>query len=167
METEKIIATLHPFERKVLPILKDESSFDKVAEKAKLQKVEVMRAFQWLENKKLIRISKQLNEQVTLGQNGLKYKSHGLPEKAFLQFVMQHEPCSLEELQKGTGLSREEFSICLGILKSKHLIDLEKKNTLLIRLSTKAKLEGKKARVLNQLSEVEDFLNKSFPIYTS
>jgi len=167
METEKIIATLHPFERKVLPILKDESSFDKVAEKAKLQKVEVMRAFQWLENKKLIRISKQLNEQVTLGQNGLKYKSHGLPEKAFLQFVMQHEPCSLEELQKGTGLSREEFSICLGILKSKHLIDLEKKNTLLIRLSTQAKLEGKKASVLNQLSEVEDFLNKSFPIYTS
>ncbi|MBI2208676.1 phenylalanine--tRNA ligase subunit alpha [Candidatus Woesearchaeota archaeon] len=167
MEIEKTIATLHPLERKVLPALKETNSFDKIAEKTKLQKVEVMRALQWLQNKKLVRMSKNLQEEINLGENGLKYKEKGLPEKSFLQFVMKHEPCSLEELQKGTGLSREEFSISLGILKSKQLIDIAKEKTIIIKLSNKAREEGKKTSLLNKLFEVENFLNKPFPIYTS
>ena len=85
MDTEKIISTLHTFERKVLPVLKEMSSFEKIAEKTKLQKVEVMRALQWLQNKKLIRINKKLQEQVSLDENGLKYREKGLPEKTFLE----------------------------------------------------------------------------------
>ena len=52
MGIEKIISTLHPYERKVLPALKETSSFEKLAEITKLQKVEVMRALQWLQTKR-------------------------------------------------------------------------------------------------------------------
>ena len=126
MEIEKIISTLHAYERKVLPVLKETSSFDEIAEKTKLQKVEVMRALQWLQNKKLIRINKKLQEQIDLDENGLKYKNKGLPEKTFLEFLVKHGPIDLQEMQKSISLSKEEFSICLGILKSKQTIKITK-----------------------------------------
>src|SRR3989338_7582590 len=142
METEKIIATLHPLERKVLPALKETSGFDKLIEKTGLQEVEVMRALQWLQNKKLVRMSQKLQEKIELDENGIKYKSKGVPEKTFLRFVIQHEPCPLDELQRGTGLSREELSICLGTLKFRQLIDIIKDETIKIRLSDKARGEA-------------------------
>ena len=78
MEIKNIISTLHPLERKVLPVLKETSSFEKIANKTKLQKVEVMRALQWLQNKNIIRINQKLQEQIDLDENGLKYKKHGI-----------------------------------------------------------------------------------------
>ena len=167
METEKIIATLHPLERKVLPALKETSGFDKLIEKTGLQEVEVMRALQWLQNKKLVRMSQKLQEKIELDENGIKYKSKGVPEKTFLRFVIQHEPCPLDELQRGTGLSREELSICLGTLKFRQLIDIIKDETIKIRLSDKARGEAKNSSLLNKFSAIESFLNKPFPIYTS
>ncbi len=50
----KLIETLHPLERKVLPFLKESSSFEEIVNLSKLQEVEVMRALQWLENKNII-----------------------------------------------------------------------------------------------------------------
>lgn len=167
MDIEKEISSLHPLERKVLPVLKDTSSFEEIAKKTGLQKVEVMRALQWSQNKKLIRINQKLEEQATLEGNGLKYKQHGLPEKAFLNVVIKSEPVSLEEIEKITSLSKQEISICLGILKSKQLIDIVKDKTIKIKLSDKAREEGKNASLLNNFFPVANFLNKAFPISIS
>ena len=84
MEIDKVIATLHAYERKVLPILKETCRFEDIAAKTGLQKVEVMRALQWLQNKKLVRINKQLKEQIVLDENGIKYLKKRLPEKKIL-----------------------------------------------------------------------------------
>ena len=63
MEIDKVIATLHAYERKVLPVLKETSRFEDISAKTGLQKVEVMRALQWLQNKKLVRINKELDRK--------------------------------------------------------------------------------------------------------
>ena len=159
MEIEKIISTLHPLERKVLPILKETRSFEKIAEKTRLQKVEVMRALQWLQNKKLIRINQKLQEQINLDENGLKYKKSGLPEKTFLESIKNKT--SLENISNKTNLSREEIGICLGVLRSKAAIEISKDDGLQITITDTGK------KLLQKGFPEEIFLKKDFPISTT
>ena len=60
-ELSKIVETLHPLERKVLPFLSQASSLNELMKKTSLKDVEVMRALQWLENKKVLVISTLLD----------------------------------------------------------------------------------------------------------
>ena len=159
MEIEKIISTLHPLERKVLPILKETGSFEKIAGKTRLQKVEVMRALQWLQNKKLIRINQKLQEQINLDENGLKYKKSGLPEKTFLESIKNKT--SLENISNKTNLSREEIGICLGVLRSKAAIEISKDDGLQITITDTGK------KLLQKGFPEEIFLKKYFPISTT
>ena len=55
MDIKKVIEGLHPLERKVLPVLVKHSSLNKIVEKTKLPLAGVMRAFQWLQNKEIVR----------------------------------------------------------------------------------------------------------------
>ena len=159
MDIEKIISTLHPLERKVLPVLKETSLFEKIAEKTKLQKVEVMRALQWLQNKKIIRINKQLKEAIVLDENGLKYREKGLPEKTFLEAIKNK--AYLEDIKNKTNLSKEEMGISLGILKSKAAISISKDKGVNVIITDNGK------KLLEKGFPEEEFLKKNFPISTS
>ena len=128
MDIKKIISTLHPLERKVLPLLDKPRSFDYLVDKSGLQKVEVMRALQWLQNKKLIRINQKLQEQINLDENGKKYREKGLPEKTFLNAVKSK--IALGALIRKTNLSKDEIGICLGVLKKNDAIKISKKKEL-------------------------------------
>ena len=160
MEIEKIIDSLHSYERKVLPVLKETSQFAKIAEKTKLQKVEVMRALQWLQNKKIIRINKKLQEQIDLDENGLKYRANGLPEINFLGQII-HNSLPLDVIAKRTN-SKQEFSISLGILRSKGAIEIKKESgkTLISITDVGRKIHDKPY-------PEQEFLKKKFPINTS
>ena len=160
MDIERIISGLHTFERKVLPILKETSSFEEIAEKTKLQKVEVMRALQWLQNKKLIRMNKRLQEQVNLDENGLKYRTNNLPERNFLGQIIRH-PSSLDTIAKRIN-NKQEFSISLGILRSKRAIEIKKDSGKTIISITDV---GRK--IHDEPYPEQEFLKKKFPIDTS
>jgi phenylalanyl-tRNA synthetase alpha chain len=159
MESEKIIATLHAYERKVLPVLKETSEFEKIAEKTGLQKVEVMRALQWLQNKKIVVIDKKLQEQVVLDENGIKYREKGLPEKTFLEAIKDSE--TLEGIKSKTNLSSQELSICLGILKSKAAIEITKDKEIRVTITENGK------KLLQKGFPEEAFIQKKFPITAS
>lgn len=159
MEIEKLISTLHPLERKVLPALKGTTSFDKLAEKTNLQKVEVMRALQWLQNKKIIAISQELKEVIELDENGLKYRQKGLPEKTFLESIKSKS--SLEDIKNKTSLSKEEISICLGILRSKSAIEITKDKEINVAITANGE------KMLERGFPEEQFLKKKFPLDAS
>ena len=57
MDAKRIAETLHPLERKVLPALRKAFSFGDIVKQSGLSDVEVMRALQWLANKKLVTIT--------------------------------------------------------------------------------------------------------------
>jgi len=160
MEIEKIIATLHLYERKVLPVLKETSSFEEIAKKTGLQKVEVMRALQWLQNKKLIRVNKKLQEQIDLDENGLKYRTNSLPERNFLGQIIRH-PSSLNAIAKRTN-NKQEFSISLGILRSKRAIEIKKENG-----TTTISITDVGRKIHDKPYPEQEFLKKKFPINTS
>ena len=160
MDIEKIISTLHSYERKVLPVLKETSSFEEIAKKTGLQKVEVMRALQWLQNKKIIRINQKLREQINLDENGLKYRANGLPERNFLGQIIRL-PSSLDAIAKRTN-NKQEFSISLGILRSKGAIEIKKDSGKTIISITDV---GRK--IHDKPYPEQEFLKKKFPIDTS
>jgi len=148
-ELSKIVETLHPLERKVLPFLSQASSLNELMKKTSLKDVEVMRALQWLENKKVLVISTLLDEVIVLDKNGIKYKKNGLPERRFLK-VLKEKSKTIEQLKNETKLNQEEFSISIGVLKKKGLIKLGKE----VELTDL----GKKA--FNELTLEEKFIHQ-------
>ena len=122
-EDEKIIDSLHPLERKVLPCtsLKNVNS---IVKKTGLQEVEVIRALQWLENKNILKQKKEAKEIASLKSNGEKYKKEGLPEKRFLEIL--NKPLAIKDIMSKAVLDKDELHFCLGYLKKNNLIEIGK-----------------------------------------
>ena len=78
-DINKIIETLHPLERKVLPFVQTHTDLKDLVQKTNLQEVEVMRALQWLDNKQLLRLSAQNKEVIEPLENSKKYTKKKLP----------------------------------------------------------------------------------------
>jgi phenylalanyl-tRNA synthetase alpha chain len=157
MDIQKLISTLHPLERKVLPVLQTNSTLQSVAKHANLQEVEAMRAFQWLQNKNIIKIKESIKEVAELDENGKKYRESSLPEKKFLKIV-ENKEWPITQIRKSTGLSKEELNFCLGILRSKAAINIKKDKELMISITE----HGKKLLTKGLLEE--HFLKKRFPV---
>lgn len=152
-----LVAKLHPLERIVLPILKKNQELKAIEKATKLSEIEVIRALQWLENKKVLKINSEKKKLISLDKNGITYQKEGLPEKAFLA-VIDDEFKGLNVITKKSKLSREEVNACLGLLKRKVAIETEKGEFLQVKITE----QGKK--LLNQDSLEEKFLQKTFPI---
>ena len=157
MELSAIISKLHPLERVVLPVLKDNKELENITKASNLKEVEVIRALQWLENKEVLKIHNEKKKLVSLDKNGLRYKKEGLPEKLFLS-VLSDEFKGLNVITKKSKLSREEVNACLGLLKRKEAIEVEKGEFLQIKITEKGK------ELLKEKGAEEVFLEKDFPL---
>ncbi|MEK6846066.1 MAG: hypothetical protein AABY26_04860, partial [Nanoarchaeota archaeon] len=87
----------------------------------------------------------------------MKYKQEGMPEKKLLK-ALTGEFQSLSEITKKSGLEREEVDACIGILKRKVGIELQKEKELMLKLGS----QGKK--ILSEGTLEEQFLTKNFPL---
>jgi|FLOH01.1.fsa_nt_gi phenylalanyl-tRNA synthetase alpha chain len=151
-----LIDKLHILERKTLPEIKDGILLSALVEKTGLKEVEVTRAIQWLSNKKIIEIKEETKELIELDTNGELYSKNGLPERRFLQAAEKKEDA--KEIQHLANLENEEVNICIGSLKKKAAIDIEKNNGLIIKITN----HGRK--LLEKEFLEENFLKKEFPI---
>ena len=113
---EKLIATLHPLERQVLPYLVDNITVQHLHEKTGMQSVEIIRALQWLSNKQVLVLQKDTQQFLHLGSNGQFYLTQGLPERRFLD-ALQAGPLSLAAVSKQAQLNADEVNVCVGRLK--------------------------------------------------
>jgi len=121
MDIEKIAETLHSLERKVLPFVKEEVSISELVRKTNLSEVEVMRAVQWLSNKKLVTMKNDVQEVVMLDKNGIRYLEEGLPERRFLSAIEKNELYA-EKIKERAHLDDSELNACIGILKQRGMI---------------------------------------------
>ena len=118
----EIIDSLSPIERKIVPYLK--SNITEIEKKSGLDQVSVLRALRFLENKGLVKIKTEVKKVVDLGTNGVYYKKNHLPERRLLILLESNNHISLEEAQKLSKLSDNEFKVSLGVLKGKAQINL-------------------------------------------
>ncbi len=156
MDLTALTSKLHPLERKVLPFLKSEKELLNLVKASGMQEIEVMRALQWLENKDILHLSTETKKVIVLGKNGLKYQQEGMPEKKLLK-VLTDKFQSLSEITQKSGLEKEEIDACIGILKRKVGIELQKEKELMLKLGS----QGKK--ILSEGTLEEKFLTKNFP----
>ncbi|MEK6839917.1 MAG: hypothetical protein AABX72_03175, partial [Nanoarchaeota archaeon] len=126
-EEERLVESLHPLERTVLPVLKDHCSVEDIQKLTRLQEVEVVRALQWLENKKIIHINRNTKEIISLDENGKRYVEEGLPEHRFLKVL--ENPLTIQQIQEKGKLDKDEVTIALGVLKKRNLITIKEKIT--------------------------------------
>ncbi|NQU98346.1 phenylalanine--tRNA ligase subunit alpha [Candidatus Woesearchaeota archaeon] len=159
MDINNLLAKLHSFERKALPNITKEIILSELAKKSSLKEIEATRAIQWLYNKKLVEIKSETKELISLDVNGKKYVNEGLPERRFLQAASRES--NINEIQKLANLETDEVNICIGSLKKKAAIDVEKDGGLKIKLTDQG------GKLLEKEFLEEQFLKKDFPITAS
>ncbi len=120
---EKILESLSPNEKKILPHLNDKLS--EICKKSNLDKVSVLRALEYLQNKKLVELVTEKKKIIGVDVNGALYKKKGLPERRLLLVLDKKRILPLGDVQKETGLSSDEFKASIGALKKKALIELK------------------------------------------
>lgn len=125
MDMKKLIESLSPMERKILPHI-GEKSLSEICKKSNLDKISAIRALEYLKNKKIINILIQKKKMIEIGVNGALYKKKGLPERRLLNLLDEKRILKLEDAKKQSGLSEDEFKASIGALKKKALIELNK-----------------------------------------
>ncbi|MBU4070518.1 MAG: phenylalanine--tRNA ligase subunit alpha [Nanoarchaeota archaeon] len=127
---KKIIESLSPNERKIIPHLKDKN-INEICKKSNLDKVSVLRALEYLQNKGITKLNYIKKKIIEIGINGALYKKKGLPERRLLNLLNEKRIIPLEEAQKQSKLSNDEFKASIGVLKKKALIELKNKKMIL------------------------------------
>jgi len=124
MREQKIIESLSPIERKILPhLLPDFKSVDEIAESSGTDRTTALRALEFLKNKKLAEVKAKEKKIIDLDVNGILYLRKGLPERKLLNEIAEKKSISLDEIKK-TGLSEDEAKASIGVLKKKALVTL-------------------------------------------
>lgn len=148
MTHEKLIASLHLYERTVIQHLKNVCTLSGLAEKSGLQQVEIMRGLQWLENKKVLSIETQTKEIIELDENGRIYANEGLPERILLEEIKK----GAKGLKDIKGISQQEAGVAMGVLKSIGAIKFENKEFELTEKGKGLKETGEE-RLLKKISK--------------
>jgi len=136
---EKIIESLSPNERKIIPHLKEE--INEICKKTNLDKVSVMRALEYLQNKQIVKLETTKTKIIDLAVNGILYRKKGLPERRLLNVLNEKRILTFEDAQKLSEISSEEFKAALGALKKKALVEIN--NGKIIFNSTKEEIAKK------------------------
>ena len=156
-EIQKIIDSLSPSERKIIPFLKEES-LDKLSKRVpELNKAGILRSLEFLSNKNLVKLSSKEKKSVELGINGLLYVKQGLPERRLINLISEKASISLQEAQKQSKLNENEFRAALGALKKKALINLVNGNVILTGTKEETTIKSLEEKFLSTLPrDLED-----------
>jgi phenylalanyl-tRNA synthetase alpha chain len=140
MNILKIIESLSPNEKKILPYI-EEKQINSICKKSNLDKISVLRSLEYLQNKKIINLSSSKKKIVEIGVNGALYKKKGLPERKLLNLLNEKRILQIKDAQKQSSLSNDEFKASLGALKKKAMIEV--KNNKIILSANKEEIAKK------------------------
>lgn len=99
-EDERLLAGLHPLERKVLPHLKKEGTLAELAAAAGLQEVEAMRALQWLESKGVLRLETREEPILLIKEKGKRAHTEELPEHHIIVALKKKGELAVADIAK-------------------------------------------------------------------
>jgi phenylalanyl-tRNA synthetase alpha chain len=139
MNNQRLIESLSPNEKKILPHLGGKLS--DICKKSNLDNTSVIRSLEYLQNKDIVKLSYTKSKIVELDVNGALYLKKGLPERRLLNLLNEKHIVPLQDAQKESNLSDDEFKASIGALKKKALIDL--KNGKIILNASKAEISKK------------------------
>ncbi len=148
---EKILESLSPIERKVLPKIGNGSDLDSISEKAGTDNTTTLRALEFLKNKNIVTIDVKEKSLVALGINGVYYQKKGLPERRLLNALVDKKSVPLGELKNVSGLNDNEAKISVGVLKKKALVEIKDGRVVLNASDSEVKKEMLEEKFLNKI----------------
>ncbi len=132
VDEQKIIESLSPIERAVLPHVSSEGvDLDGLSVKSGGDKTTVLRALEYLKKKKLVEVSESVDKVVIAGVNGIYYLKKGLPERRLLLELLKKKFISIGGVKSSCGLNENEAKIAIGALKKKAVIDIRQGRVVL------------------------------------
>ncbi len=152
-DIEKLKESLSNHEIQILPYINE--NLEEICKKSGLDETSVLRALRYFANKKIIDLSFSKKEVVEVGVNGALYKKKGLPERRLINLLSEKRIIKLEDAQKESSLSDDEFKASLGVLKKKALIELK---------NGKIVLSGNLSEVSKKM--LEEIFLESLPLET-
>lgn len=126
---EKIIESLSPIERKVLPHVS--GSVDEISKRSETDKTTTLRALEFLKNKGLVKTETKEKKIIDLGINGIFYLKKKLPERRLLDYLIEKKSVPIGEIKNVGDLNENEAKISIGVLKRKALVDLKEGRVVL------------------------------------
>ena len=159
MEIRKLLESLGPHERKVLPYL-GEKQINEICKKSNLDKVSVLRSLKYLQNKKILKLFFKKKKIVEIGVNGALYRKKGLPERRLLNLLNEKRILQLKEAQEQSSLSNDEFKASLGALKKKAMIELKNKKIIFNANREEISKKSPEESLIENLPLEYDFLSQ-------
>ncbi len=138
IEISKLAESLHPLERKIVPLLRKFDKLSKLVKESGLKDVEAVRALQWLQNKGVLKTLDESSQSALLDSNGEKYLKEGLPEKKVLKVLSAAK--NISEIKKETGLDEQEINVSIGLLRKKKCVDVLPGKELALKINENGKL---------------------------
>ena len=159
MDLKKITESLSLNEVKILPYI-TEKNINEICEKSGLDKVSVLRALEYLKNKKIVNLSSEKKRIVEIGVNGALYRKKGLPERRLMNVLKEKKVLGIKEAQKLASLSEEELKASLGILKRNSIIELKNEKIFLNSNEEKISMKSPEEIFIESLPLVSEALSK-------
>lgn len=121
-DIKKVIYSLNPIERKILPFLYL-GDISIISQKTGLEEAVVTTGVHLLEAQEYAIYEKQEQKFVGLDKFGIKFENSDLPEIKFLKSIEKEK-----KLQANLGIEKEEFSSAIGIVKRLGLVNVVKQD---------------------------------------
>ncbi len=157
-EEEKILESLSPIERKVLPNISGKINVNEISKKSETDNTTTLRALEFLKNKEIVTVSSTEKKIVSLGINGVFYQKKGLPERRLLAALSEKKSIPIGEIGNAAGLNENEAKVCLGVLKKKALADIKDGRVVLTATEKEVEKESLEEQLLKKLPAELDSL---------
>jgi phenylalanyl-tRNA synthetase alpha chain len=148
---DKIIESLSPIERKVLPNIQGNANLDDISKKSDTDNTTTLRALEFLKNKGIVEISSQEKQLAVAGINGIFYQKKGLPERRLLEALLDKKSIPLGEIKNVCDLNENEAKVSVGVLKKKALADIKEGRVILTATESEVKKENLEEKFLKKL----------------
>ncbi|MFH1591477.1 MAG: phenylalanine--tRNA ligase subunit alpha [archaeon] len=142
-DVKDIVHSLSPVERDLAPHLSSGSTATDLMKSAKADFVTVMRGLEFLSNKGAVTLRIETEDVVQLDTNGKTYLKSGLPERRFLTAILKG-PVSKGSLVKDHGLSEDEVTVAIGLLKRRAAIEITRDKDLVFSITPGGKQDLEK-----------------------
>ena len=148
---EKLIESLSPIERKVLPNVEKNLDLDSISKASETDNTTTLRALEFLRVKGLVEVKTEEEDAVSLGINGVYYQKKGLPERKLLNALSEKKSIPLGEIGNVCDLNENEAKVSVGILKRKALVEIKEGRVVLNAKDEEVKREMLEEKFLKKV----------------
>lgn len=127
-DIKKTINELHIYEKKLLKELKNNPNItpEQIANNTGMDIKSVMSAAGSLAAKEIITVEKQINQIISLTDNGKNYAEFNLPERRILNILATEKKIPLNELAVQSQIDKKDTGIAIGWLNRKQWATIDK-----------------------------------------